>query len=430
MEVTSEKIAVVGTGPVGSLLSLALAKRGFSVEAFERRPDMRTNQIAAGRSINLAVSVRGFHALQEVGLEKPVLEKAIAMRGRLMHSVSGELTFQRYGMDDSECIYSASRGELNKLLMTHAEATGRVRIHFDHKVEGIPDFAHVIGTDGSASAMRRVMQVPAQEDELDYGYKELEIAPGPGGSFRMEKHALHIWPRGTFMLIALPNLEGSFTCTLFLPHHGCLSFDQMTTPSEVEAFFEKHFPDALALLPDLAEQFFENPVGHMPRVKCFPWNQGGKVLLMGDAAHAIVPFFGQGMNCGFEDVSVFMGMLDKARDWETLFAEFGKSRKPNADAIADMAVENFLEMRDRVGDPKFLLEKEVEKVLQKEFPDHYRSRYSMVTFSRLPYREALLRGQANDRILAELCRGIQSATEVDLAKAKSLVLSVPSLSAH
>jgi len=430
LESSKEKIAVVGVGPVGSLLSLALAKRGYSVEAFERRPDMRKVAIGAGRSINLAVSFRGLHALKEVGLEAQVLEKAIAMRGRLMHAISGELTYQPYGLDDSDCIYSSSRSELNKILMTKAEATGNVRIHFDHKVEDVPEFAHVIGTDGSASAMRRAMHVPSQEDELDYGYKELEIPAGPGGAFLMEKHALHIWPRGTFMLIALPNFEGSFTCTLFLPKHGCLSFDQLTGPSEVEAFFKKNFPDALALMPDLTAQFFANPLGHMPKLKCYPWNQGGKVLLMGDAAHAIVPFFGQGMNCGFEDVSYFMRMLETAPDWETLFTEFGKVRKPNADAIADMALENFLEMRDRVADPKFLLEKEVEKLLQKEFPGKYYSRYALVTFSRIPYREALLRGQANDRILATLCEGITSANDVDLKKAKALLLNAPSLSAH
>jgi len=423
MPIASEKVEIIGAGLVGSLLSIVLAKRGFSVDLYERRPDMRRVNIGAGRSINLALSVRGLNALKEVGLEGKILERAIPMRGRLMHSVTGELTFQAYGIDDSQVIYSVSRGELNKTLLTAAEATGKVKIHFESKRESATPGVRTFGTDGSASALRRAMGVTASESALDYGYKELEI----GGEFQLEKNALHIWPRGTFMLIALPNYDGSFTCTLFLPLEGCNGFDKLKTPTDVEALFEKEFPDALKLLPGLAEQFFEHPTGHMVTVKCSSWHQRDQVLLMGDAAHAIVPFFGQGMNCGFEDVSEFSRMIEDSKNWESLFSSFSASRKPNSDAIADMAVENFLEMRDKVGDAAFLLEKEVEKVLQRKFPGKYVSRYSLVSFSQAPYREALLRGELNARILSELCAGISVASEVDLKKAEKLInASLPS----
>ena len=419
-----EKIDVVGAGLVGSLLSISLAKLGFRVQLLERRPDMRSVKIGSGRSINLAVSVRGLNALKEVGLESTILEKAIPMGGRLIHSPEGNLHLQRYGKDDSECIHSISRAELNKTLMTAAEATGRVKIQFEKRVDGLEGLSRVIGTDGSASAIRKAMGVRTTEERLDYGYKELEIRPGPGGAFAMEKNALHIWPRGRYMLIALPNFEGSFTCTLFLPFNGTPGFDGLNTPADVENLFRQDFPDVMPLIPELTDQFFENPTGQMTTVRCFPWNKEGKALLMGDAAHAIVPFFGQGMNCGFEDVSVFSKMLETASDWDRLFAEFSILRKPNADAIADMAIENFTEMRDKVTDPAFILKKEVEKILQEAFPGKYASRYSLVSFSQVPYKEAFERGVENDRLLKQLCDGIADAKNVDLEKARSLVTSL------
>ena len=436
----SERITLVGAGLVGSLLALDFARRGYTVEVLERRPDMRRETISAGRSINLACSVRGFHALKQAGLEAEVLKHAVPMRGRMIHSPTGELTFQAYGKDDSQAIYSVSRGGLNRLLMTAAEATGKVKIRFKARVSAVDlekreltledgsreTYTRLIGTDGSASAVREAIATRAPgfkqtQEELDYGYKELTIPPGPGGSFLLEKNALHIWPRGKFMLIALPNEEGSFTCTLFLPHTGAeYAFDRLKTPAEVRAFFETHFADALALIPDLEQTYFANPTGHMVTVKAFPWRHRDSALLLGDAAHAIVPFFGQGMNCGFEDCTVLGEWLDQGTHWEQVFTEVERARKPNSDAIADLAVENFVEMRDKVADPHFLLMKEVEKRLLKELPGEFASRYSLVTFSRTPYALAREIGRVADGILEELCRGASSVDQVDFSKARPL----------
>ncbi|HEY9713602.1 MAG TPA: NAD(P)/FAD-dependent oxidoreductase [Chroococcales cyanobacterium] len=467
-------ISVVGAGLVGSLLSIYLSKHGFNIEMFERRPDMRKETLSAGRSINLAISTRGLRALREVGLEEETLKEAVPMRGRMIHSPAGELTFQRYGRDDSQYINSISRGALNKMLMTKAEESKLVSIHFNERCEGM-DFDSgtlrlqnekdkkqsrlvsniVIGTDGSASAIRNDMQklpgYQCREELLDYGYKELLITPDEKGGFKMEKNALHIWPRGTFMLIALPNFDGSFTCTLFLPFKGKLGFESLITPETVTAFFNEHFSDAVPLLDDLTGTFFGNPTGHMVTVKSNPWNVSGSALLLGDAAHAIVPFFGQGANAGFEDLTILDRCMEKytasggslyldrraGRDaesharrnsegssaWESIFDDFSSQRKIDTDAIADMAVENFIEMRDKVADPHFQLEKAVEKVLQKEFPTSYFSRYSLVTFSNVPYSFALRAGAVNDEVLQELCRGIDSAEQVDLEKAKKLLKS-------
>lgn len=443
------RITLVGAGLVGSLLAIFLAKRGYRVEIFERRPDMRTNEISAGRSINLAISVRGLHALNQIGLEKTALQHAIPMTGRMVHPTGGTPALQRYGKDDSECINSISRGTLNKLLMTEAEATGLVQIHFNQRVTGVDlekntlrlqnetnrqdhsvQYARLIGTDGSASAVRHAMIDKGGRTQtaetLSHGYKELSIPAGQSGKFQIEKNALHIWPRGSFMLIALPNSDGSFTCTLFLPFEGATSFAQLKNESDVSAFFKSQFPDVQSLnesmIPKLNAEFFENPTGQMVTVKCAPWNYQDRVLLVGDAAHAIVPFFGQGMNCGFEDCTELMALLDAENgDWKPAFEKFSKNRKPHSDAIADMAVENFVEMRDKVADPQFLFEKDVEKILMKEFPALYRSRYSLVTFSRTPYRQAYDLGLAQGRILGELCRGLNTPGEVDLKKAHALI---------
>ena len=394
-----EKITLVGAGPVGSLLALFLSRRGFQVEIFERRPDMRLHGGEGGRSINLALSVRGLHALKQVGLEEQVLKMAIPMLGRMVHTTDGKNNFQRYGKNDHEYINSVSRGELNKLLLTEAEKTGLVRLNFDSKVKSCDfienileieepanlrreykaahskvtlvehKFMRVIGTDGSASVLRKSLQVVAThgsptEEHLNYGYKELNIPPGPGGKFLMEKNALHIWPRGNYMLIALPNLDGSFTATLFLPHNGPLSFDSLNSEKDVQKLFEKDFGDVMGVMPNLAETFFGNPLGHMVTVKCTPWNFGDRALLLGDAAHAMVPFFGQGMNCGFEDCTMLDTALSQGSDWNGTFTEFSKTRKPHTDAISDMAVENFIEMRDKVANPQFLLEKTVANFAQ------------------------------------------------------------------
>lgn len=460
---SSKTIALVGAGLVGSLLAIFLARRGYFVDLFERRPDMRVEQISAGRSINLAISTRGINALARLGIDDEILSQAVPMRGRMMHSAQGELTFQPYGMNDKQCINSISRATLNKALMTHAEKTGKVRIFFNQRVTGVDfstgelrlddprteeqttkSYERIIGTDGSASAIRHEMsRLPAytcSESTLEYGYKELVILPKEvdGASdqiFKIEKNALHIWPRGNFMLIALPNFEGSFTCTLFLPFQGQVSFEHLNDDESVEAFFQKYFPDAVPHIDNLLETFRTNPTGHMVTVKTFPWNVGGSVLLMGDAAHGIVPFFGQGMNCGFEDCTVFDELLDElsSKDftgdaakvdsdfWNELFERVSKSRKENTDAIADMAVENFSEMRDKVADKRFLLEKAVEKVLQREFPGRYLSRYALVTFSNIPYRVAMEVGIIDNEILAELCLNLEDPEKVDLKLAERLI---------
>ena len=460
----SDRLTVAGEGLVGSLLALQLAEKGFDVDVFERRPDMRRRKVKGGRSINLALSTRGLFALEEIGLKQEVLRIAIPMRGRMIHSLDGKTSLQPYGRDDSEHINSVSRAALNEILMQAAERSKRVRLHFEQRAVAA-DFKSgtlelrdeetgrarsvaapiLFGADGANSAVRQsMMALPRYElsqTYLAHGYKELTMpaAPAvpsrnkrsgttekenglPAGGFRMEKNALHIWPRGTYMLIALPNLDGSFTCTLFLPFEGPLSFDYLNTREKVLSFFRQQFPDALALIPDVGEQFFENPTGAMVTVKCFPWNAEGKALLLGDAAHAIVPFYGQGMNCGFEDCSVLGQCIDRfGDDWCRVFPELGRRRKPDADAIAEMAVENFIEMRDKVTHPRFQLEKKVERLLQERFPNDYIPRYSLVTFTRLPYRIAKEAGRIESRILDELCRGVERPEQVDMDRAAELV---------
>jgi kynurenine 3-monooxygenase len=440
----TQSVTVVGAGLVGSLLAIYLARRGFQVEVLERRPDMRREAIGAGRSINLAISTRGLYALRRVGLEDEALRHAIPMRGRMIHPVSGELAFQAYGKDASQHINSLSRAWLNQFLMSNAEDTGRVRLQFKQRVHHV-DFGQglltvqdeasgasrevrtpvVFGTDGSGSAVRHEMErLPGHamaREQLGHGYKELTILSGPGGAFRMEKHALHIWPRGSYMLIALPNEDGSFTCTLFLPFQGPVSFASLDSPSRLKAFFEERFPDVVPLIPDLEHDFFQNPTGTMVTVKGAPWHVDGRALLLGDAAHAIVPFFGQGMNCGFEDCGVLDECLGRHTRWADAFEEFSRLRKTNADAIADMAVENFVEMRDKTADPRFLLEKAVEKVLLNAFPGEFLSRYSLVSFSRVPYRLAYQVGALAGGIVSELSEGLTRAEDVDLERARVLV---------
>lgn len=444
----NDKITLVGGGLVGALEAIYLARQGLAVDVLERRPDMRVEKISAGRSINLAISTRGINALARLGLDKQVLDQAVPMKGRMMHAVSGELSFQPYGIDDSQYINSISRGTLNKLLMTMAEETGKVSFHFnqrcadydlDRRELAVHDESTgkdstwkapvVFGTDGSASAVRAAMQklpgYTCEQSILSSGYKELSILPAADG-YKMEANALHIWPRSTFMLIALPNFERSFTCTLFLPHEGPESFARLKTEADVSEFFGKYFPDVVPLIDDLTGTFFRNPTGQMVTIKANKWNVGGQVALLGDAAHGIVPFYGQGMNCGFEDCTVLDGLMAaddqwRSGNWEPIFERFTQARVGNSNAIADMAVENFIEMRDKVGDPQFLLRKGVEKVLQTKFPGRYISRYAIVTFSNLPYKLALDAGVAQESLLAELCQNINRPEDVDLDKASALI---------
>jgi kynurenine 3-monooxygenase len=444
MNTPSEPIAVIGAGLTGPLLALSLAQRGYKVNVYERRPDMRLGEGSAGRSINLAVSTRGIHALREVGLWNDVRNIIVPMKGRMMHSVEAELTFQQYGKNETEVINSISRGNLNVALMNAAEARG-VQFHFNERCSGVNpktpsvylrnevsgtettiDSSIVIGTDGSASAIRlemlKVGQFNFSQQYLDYGYKELTIAAAPDGSHRMDPNALHIWPRGSYMLIALPNIDGTFACILFLPFEGENSFKEIDTEAKLQNLFETRFADVVPLMPSLPKQFFENPTGSMVTIKCWPWAVGGKVLLLGDAAHAIVPFFGQGMNCAFEDCSCFLELLDRVGpDWPRLFREFEAMRKTNTDAIADLANDNFIEMRDKVADPRFLFKKKVELALEEKYPHTFVPRYAMVTFHRVPYAVARSRGETQDRILDELCNSISSIDEIDWSKAQTLI---------
>ncbi len=435
----SKKIVIVGAGLTGSLLSIFLARRGYVVEVYERRPDMRLVNISAGKSINLAISARGIHALAQVGLDQEVLKNAVPMKGRMIHSEKGELSFQPYGKNDNEYISSISRRELNVILMNEAEKFPNVKFFFNQRCTGmntelqkvffieeqhaenkIIDAEIVIGTDGSASAIRMEFLKSGYFNYLqtyeDYGYKELNIPALPGGAFRIEKNALHIWPRGSYMMIALPNIEGDFTCTLFMHYNkGERNLSMLTTKDEVRNFFAEVMPDAVSHMPTLHDDFFANPTGSLLTVKSYPWNLDGKALLMGDAAHAIVPFFGQGMNCCFEDCYYFDTLMEKYGDnWKKVFTAFSELRKENADAIADMALENFVEMRDLVAHKTFLLKKKADVLLEERYPSAFISKYAMVSFHRLPYAEAMKRGQIQDRVLMDMCSGINSIEELDI----------------
>ena len=444
MKAAPDKVTLIGAGLNGPLLAILLAKRGFAVEIYERRPDIRRVRMSAGRSINLALSTRGIHALQQAGLWERMRSIIIPMKGRMMHSTGGELTFQPYGKNEAEVINSISRAELNIALINSAEEHG-AKIHFNQRCTGYDlktgatrvrsqetgeeitlATEVVIGCDGSASAIRAEMfklsRFNFSQQYLDYGYKELTIPAGPKGEHLLETHALHIWPRGNHMLIALPNIDGTFACILFLPFEGADSFAGLTTRPQVTQFFESRFPDVVPLMPHLADNYFANPTGAMVTIKCSPWHVEGKALLLGDAAHAIVPFFGQGINCGFEDCTHLVELLDRhGADWARVFADFENERKVNTDAIADMAIENFTEMRDRVADARFLLRKRVELALEAKYPELFVPKYAMVTFHRIPYSVALARGTVQDRMLAELCESIDRVEDLDWERADQLI---------
>ncbi|WP_420580631.1 FAD-dependent oxidoreductase [Reichenbachiella sp.] len=440
----SKRITIVGAGLVGSLLAALLGKRGYSVEVFERRPDIRNANISAGKSINMACSTRGWKALDLVGAGDKVREAAIAMNGRMMHGTDESLTFQPYGKE-GEAIYSISRAGLNQILINHADQYDNVNFNFDHKCIEVDldtplaafelpdgdiktsDSDLIFGTDGAFSAVRSVMQklkhFNFSQEYISHDYKELSIE-AKDGDFQMDKHSLHIWPRGSHMLIALPNPDGSFTCTLFLPYEGKNSFEKLNTESEIRTFFESKFPDALKLIPNLIELFNENPTSPLVIIKCFPWTYDGKVALIGDASHAIVPFYGQGMNAGFEDVSILSELMDiHGENWEELFKEFENSRKPDGDAIADLALKNFIEMRDLVGQDWFLKRKKVERALYESFPDQFIPQYSMVSFTNTPYSQAVKKGNEQDLILDELIKHDDITDIIDRGEFKSFVES-------
>lgn len=433
-----KKALIIGGGLVGSLWAVFLAKRGYAVDVYERRGDMRAAGYSGGRSINLAMSHRGWRAVEKAGILEELRRVAIPMHGRMMHSPAGELTFQPYGKE-GEAIYSVSRGGLNLELLHIAGRYENVRFHFNEKClevdpeAGAARFENslsgavtelvsplIFGADGAFSAVRGSLQNRPRfnysQEYLDYGYKELTIPPGPQGRHQMEVNALHIWPRGNFMLIALPNMDGSFTCTLFLPFEGEVSFESLRDEAQISAFFRRFFADAVPLMPALLEDFNSNPTSALATVRCSPWHFGSKVLLLGDAAHAIVPFFGQGMNAGFEDCTLLDELLENHREnWEEVIPKFSRERPADANAIADLALQNFVEMRDLVADPGFLLRKRIAATLAERYPEEFMPMYSMVSFSHVPYSTALKAGKEQDVLLERIAaiKGIEENMETN-----------------
>lgn len=442
---TPKNIAIIGSGLVGSLLSIYLKKHGHKVTIFDRRPDIRTVQFS-GRSINLAMSNRGWKALTEIGLEEEVKKIAIPLYQRALHVNDSPLYFQKYGKKD-EAIWSISRGRLNRKMIDLAEGFG-VDFRFNEKVWDIelPEakiytgksekskwkeykFDIVFGCDGAFSRIRHKMQRRSRfdysQDFIDVGYKELTIPPNEDGSHRLDKNSFHIWPRGKFMLIAMPNIDGSFTCTLFLPFEGEVSFENITSKGEAKAFFKKYFPNVRKEIEGLTKSFMKNPTSAMVTMKCYPWTYWDKVALVGDAAHAVVPFYGQGMNAGFEDISVLNHLMEElGDDWEAIFERYQKERKPNADAIAELSYRNFVEMSSKTADSNFMLQKKIEKHFAQKHPDKWIPVYSRVTFSDRPYAEALAIGDYQERIMQEIMQmpSIQKIWDSDQVEQRMLQL--------
>ncbi len=441
----TKKVTISGAGLAGTLLSVLLARQGFAVDLFERNPDPREAGPSEGRSINLALAERGRHALKMAGLLDEVDRFTIPMRGRMLHALDGSLTLQEYGKDESEVIWSTHRAELNRVMLDAAEDSNQVRIFFDHKVTGVDwntktllccnasdenhhshEFDVLIGADGGGSAIRKAMETVADlgvtEDILEHGYRELSIPSGPDGEFLMDRNALHIWPRGGFMLIALPNSDGSFTVTLFLSNFDDPGFSHLPDWESQNRFMQEQFPDAIALFDELETDFRDNPVGMLGTVRCKKWFYEDRGLLIGDAAHAVVPFHGQGMNAAFEDCTELMSCLqDKEQDWSRVFENFQAKRIDHANAIADMALENYLIMRESVRDPGFLLRKELEHELERRHPRRYVARYSLVMFHRLPYAEVYQRGLKQAAILDELLVNVRDLEGIDFEEAARLI---------
>jgi kynurenine 3-monooxygenase len=418
----SAKFVLIGSGLAGGLLAAYLGRRGHNVDLYERRADPREGNIVGGRSINLAISTRGIHALEQIGIADEALRHAIPMRGRMIHDKSGALHFAPYDVDPKKCINSIGRASLNTAVIEAAQRYPNVRVHFNHKCTDV-DLAEpichletetgkltvrgdaVLGVDGAFSAVRASMQrnidnFQYDESYLAHGYKELTILPAPNGSWRLEKNALHIWPRKSFMMIALPNPDGSFTCTLFWEFEGPRSFATTKTDDDVRRFFDEEFPDAVPLMPTLLEDFKDNPTGSLVTIRCAPWYYRDRICLLGDAAHAVVPFYGQGMNAAFEDCVVLDECLEKfANDREHAFAEYFSRRKGNADALADLAIGNFIEMRDKTASRTFRTKKKLDHFLEAALPGIYLPLYTMVTFTLIPYAKAKRRARLQDAIV-------------------------------
>ncbi len=438
------KITLAGAGLAGALLATLLAREGWQVEVFEKRADPRLQAYAGGRSINLALAERGLHALRQAGLQDAVMAQAVMMRGRMVHALDGSTQLLRYGKDDSEVIWSVHRGRLNISLLDAAEAAG-AKLRFDARLDAVDfdartlrlvddrdgcseqqDFNVLIGADGAGSGVRAALnsRMPLGErfEPLGHGYKELEIPPGPDGDFQLEANALHIWPRGGYMCIALPNTEQTFTVTLFLPNEGEPSFATLPDIAAARALYQRDFADALARIPDFDKDWKSNPTGGLGTLYLERWHLDGRAVLIGDAAHAMVPFHGQGMNCAFEDCVALARHIESGADWESAFSAFESERRPNAQAIQAMALENYVEMRDQVDDADFLRQRQLERILADRHPGRFVPRYAMVTFLRVPYATAYRRGKIQRQILVECTAGLSSVDQVDLSAADASVL--------
>ena len=442
MTQTPKNIAIAGSGLVGSLLAIYLRKHGHHVTVFDRRPDIRTITFS-GRSINLAMSNRGWKALREVGLEEEIKSIGIPLDKRAMHLPGKPVYYQKYGRE-GEAIWSISRGVLNKKMIDLAEATG-VEFRFNEKVWDVDlpgarlytgkseksawkEYAYdiIFGCDGAFSRIRHKMQRNSRfnysQHFIDVGYKELTIPPKADGAHKMDKNSFHIWPRGNFMLIAMPNLDGSFTCTLFLPFEGEVSFESLKTRNQAKDFFRKYFP-TMQDIENLTGDFFRNPTSAMVTMKCFPWTYWDKVALVGDSAHAIVPFYGQGMNAGFEDIYVLCRLIRELGDnWEAIFKEYQEQRKPNTDAVAELSYRNFIEMSSKTADPRFLLQKKIEKHFAAKYPDKWIPAYSRVTFSDRPYKEALALGDLQEKIMQQIMQFPQIEVRWESAEVENEIL--------
>ena len=439
-----KKIVLIGAGLTGPLLAYYLSERGFKVEIYERRSDLRCNNISAGRSINLALSARGINALMEVGIYDRIAPFAIPMGGRNIHDIDSSEHLQSYGQSEKEVIYSISRSKLNMEIMTLAESTGKIKINFNHSCtnvnlkknlvyvtdednckEKIINFDIILGVDGSGSAVRDAMVreagVSYNYKPLDHSYKELTIPPDANGYYQMNPNALHIWPRGKFMLIALPNIDKSFTCTLFMPEKGEISFNTVSTDNDIIGLFSKYFPDTIPLIPKLISEFKNNPTGKLGSVYCDPWHFEDKAAILGDAAHALVPFFGQGMNASFQDCSVLNNLIKRyENNWGLIFSEFSRIHVKNGHAIVKMALENYIEMRDHVNDPDYKNRRKLELKLERMFPEEFIPRYSMVSFHQIEYSEVYAKGEKQFNILEKILNNYDIA-EVDRKTAKKFM---------
>lgn len=436
MKSNTQKIIISGAGPVGVMLAIMLAKKDYQIEIVEKRQDPFLHTKDEGRSINLALSVRGLDALEKVGLAEELLTHAVPMKGRMIHNKDKSTHFIPYSPNQEKAIYSISRIELTKLLLKKAGAFKNIKISFEEECLGVDiksntvflknrqtnrshkkPFDLLFDCEGANSSVRTsLLKFPYTnftQNYLSYDYIEIAVPP-KNNNYALSPEALHIWPRGHFLLIALPNPNFAFTGTLFLPHSGDNSFQNLKTPKDIKRFFENELPDFYSLVPGVEKTLFEKPIGHLVTINISPWNFHNKVLLLGDAAHAVVPFYGQGLNCGFEDCVILNKIIDKLENWSQILETYEKERKISADAISELSIDNFIELREKVADPIFVLKRELETLLEQKFPNEFRSKYSMVTFSHIPYEEALKKGRKQDKILMDICSKVTKIDEINL----------------